>query len=72
MTGLQEFIFHGQAPGMWLLKMDMPWMKCKQSTSFYARRCINEQERADVHSLTLYKQSIDSKTISLSPISKIT
>jgi len=47
-------------------------IKCKQSTSFYALRCINYQEWAGVHSLTLYTHSINSKAISLSPISKIT
>jgi len=89
-SGLQENIFHGQAPGLWPLKMDKPWLffrqdpnkipfykisyqgftskqiwlvsyhlktifcnprrnvelimgrsKYKQSTSFYALRCIN-------------------------------
>jgi len=24
-AGLQEYIFHGQAPGLWPLKMDKPW-----------------------------------------------
>ena len=49
-------------------------IKCKQSTSFYTLGvgCINKQEGASVHSLTLYTHSIDSKAISLSPISKIT
>jgi len=31
-------------------------IKCKQATSFYALQCINQQERAGVHSLTLYRQ----------------
>ena len=47
-------------------------IKCKQATSLYALQCINQQERAGVHSLTLYTHSIDSLAISLSPISKIT
>jgi len=25
LDGLQENIFHGQAPGLWPLKMDKPW-----------------------------------------------